>query len=155
MYIIYQLWHVCEFLFLFLVLLMSYKGLNPYLLLTPDLKILMKTGAQLSNLYNKGMMSWYLDCCPDKSVTVLNTFWRAASIHFDQQIFIKQDLWEEGSYLSSNRNSPKSEWIENAPLAILISTEQFNSMLALGSSGENVYRFGAFLSTVLFAHRPP
>ena len=32
---------------------------------------------------------------------------------------------EEGSYLPSNRNSPKSEGIENAPLAILISTEQF------------------------------
>ena len=32
---------------------------------------------------------------------------------------------EEGSYLPSNRNSPKSELIENAPLAILISTEQF------------------------------
>ena len=31
----------------------------------------------------------------------------------------------EGSYLPSNRNSPKSERIENAPLAILISTEQF------------------------------
>ena len=30
---------------------------------------------------------------------------------------------EEGSYLPSNRNSPKSERIENAPLAILISTE--------------------------------
>ena len=32
---------------------------------------------------------------------------------------------EEGSYLPSNRNSPKSERIENAPLAILIFTEQF------------------------------
>ena len=32
---------------------------------------------------------------------------------------------EEGSYLPSNRNSPKSERIENAPLAVLISTEQF------------------------------
>ena len=32
---------------------------------------------------------------------------------------------EEGSNLPSNRNSPKSERIENAPLAILISTEQF------------------------------
>ena len=32
---------------------------------------------------------------------------------------------EEGSYLPSNRNSPKSERIENAPFAILISTEQF------------------------------
>ena len=32
---------------------------------------------------------------------------------------------EEGSYLPSNRNSPKTERIENAPLAILISTEQF------------------------------
>ena len=31
----------------------------------------------------------------------------------------------EGSYLPSNRNSPKSERIENTPLAILISTEQF------------------------------
>ena len=31
----------------------------------------------------------------------------------------------EGSYLPSNRNSPKSERIENAPLAILISTQQF------------------------------
>ena len=61
----------------------------------------------------------------------------------------------EGSYLSSNRNSPKSEWTENDSLAILISTEQFNSMFVLQSSGENVYRFGAFLSTVLFAHRPP
>ena len=28
-------------------------------------------------------------------------------------------------------------------------------MLVLGSSGENVHRFGAFVSTVLFAHRPP
>ena len=31
----------------------------------------------------------------------------------------------QGSYLPSNRNSPKSDLIENAPLAILISTEQF------------------------------
>ena len=31
----------------------------------------------------------------------------------------------EGSYLPSNRNSPKSERVENAPLAILIATEQF------------------------------
>ena len=31
----------------------------------------------------------------------------------------------EGSYLSSNRNSAKSERIENTPLAILISTKQF------------------------------
>ena len=31
----------------------------------------------------------------------------------------------EGSYLQSNRNSQKSERIENAPLAILISTELF------------------------------
>ena len=51
-------------------------------------------------------------------------------------------------------NTPKSERIENAPLAILISTEQFNSILVLWSSGENVHRLGAFLSTVLFAHRP-
>ena len=36
-----------------------------------------------------------------------------------------------------------------ATLAILISTEQFNSVLVLGSSGENVNRFGTFLSTVL------
>ena len=35
----------------------------------------------------------------------------------------------EGSNLPSNRNSPKCERIENAPLAILISTKQFNSML--------------------------
>ena len=35
----------------------------------------------------------------------------------------------EGSNLPSKRNSPKSERIENAPLAILISTEKFNSML--------------------------
>ena len=31
----------------------------------------------------------------------------------------------EGSYLPSNRNSPKTERIEKAPFAILISTEQF------------------------------
>ena len=37
----------------------------------------------------------------------------------------RHDDEEEGSYLSSNRNTPKSERIENAPLAILISTEQF------------------------------
>ena len=55
--------------------------------------------------------------------------------------------FEEGSYLPSNRNSPKSEWIENAPLAILTSTEQFNSMLVLGSSGENGLCFGAFFSS--------
>ena len=69
----------------------------------------------------------------------------------------RSDFWWklEGSYLRSNRNSPKCEWIENAPLVILISTEQFNSLLVLGSSGENVHRFGAFLSTVLFAYRPP
>ena len=48
------------------------------------------------------------------------------------------------SSLLSNRNSPKIEWIENAPLAILISSEQFNSMLVLESSGENVLRFRAF-----------
>ena len=30
---------------------------------------------------------------------------------------------EEGSYLPCKRNSPESEQIENAPLAILISTE--------------------------------
>ena len=60
----------------------------------------------------------------------------------------------EGSYLPSNRKSPKSERIENAPLTILISTEQFNSMLVLASSEENVHRFGAFLLTVLFTHRP-
>ena len=59
---------------------------------------------------------------------------------------------EDGCYLPSNRNSPKRERIENVPLAILISTEQFNSMLVLGSPGENVHRFGAFLTTVLFAH---
>ena len=41
---------------------------------------------------------------------------------------------EAGSY------SPKSERIAITPLAILISTEQFNSMLVLGSSGENVHR---------------
>ena len=35
---------------------------------------------------------------------------------------------KEGSYLPSNRNSPKSDRVENAPLAILISTEQFNFM---------------------------
>ena len=38
---------------------------------------------------------------------------------------VKQCNIEEGSYLPSNRNSPKSERIKNAPLAILISTEQF------------------------------
>ena len=54
---------------------------------------------------------------------------------------------EEGSYLSGNRNSPKSERIENAPLG-LISTEQFNSMLVLGSAGENVHRFEDFLLIV-------
>ena len=62
---------------------------------------------------------------------------------------------EGESYLPSYRNSPKSEQIENAPEAILISTKQFNSMLVLGSSGEYVHRFMAFLSTVLFAHWPP
>ena len=31
----------------------------------------------------------------------------------------------ERSYLPSKRNSPKSERIENVPLAILISTKQF------------------------------
>ena len=51
-----------------------------------------------------------------------------------------------GSYLPSHRNSPESEQIENTPLAILISTKQFNSMLVLGSSGEHVPHFGAFLS---------
>ena len=30
----------------------------------------------------------------------------------------------EGSYLPCNRNSPKSEQIENAPLAIVISTNE-------------------------------
>ena len=59
---------------------------------------------------------------------------------------------EEGSYLPSNRNSPQSERIENAPLAVLISTEQV--LLVLGSSGKYMDRFGAFLSTVLFAHPP-
>ena len=33
-------------------------------------------------------------------------------------------MTEEGSYLPSNRNSPKGERIENALLAILISTVQ-------------------------------
>ena len=33
--------------------------------------------------------------------------------------------YEEGTNLPSYRNSQKSERIENAPLAILISTEQF------------------------------
>ena len=49
------------------------------------------------------------------------------------------DSKEEGSYLPSNRNSPESERIENAPLAILISTKQFNSMLFLGSSSLRFY----------------
>ena len=35
----------------------------------------------------------------------------------------------EGSYLPSNRNSPESVRIENAPLVIHISNEQFNSIL--------------------------
>ena len=39
-------------------------------------------------------------------------------LYFTQQ-------YQEVSYLPSNGNSPKSEQIENAPLAILISTEQF------------------------------
>ena len=39
-------------------------------------------------------------------------------------IYKPQNL-QEGSYLPSNRNSPKSEQIENSPVAILISTEQF------------------------------
>ena len=38
----------------------------------------------------------------------------------------------EGSFLSSNRNSPKSERIENAPLAFLISTEQFQLHACFG-----------------------
>ena len=33
----------------------------------------------------------------------------------------------EGSHLPSKRNSPKSERIENAPLAVLISTEQLQA----------------------------
>ena len=41
---------------------------------------------------------------------------------------MKTNLLKEGSYLLSNRNSLKSDRIENAPLAILISTEQFNSI---------------------------
>ena len=52
------------------------------------------------------------------------------------------------SYLPSNRNSAESERIENVPLAILISTEQFKFMLVLRSSEEKVHRFGAVLSTV-------
>ena len=63
--------------------------------------------------------------------------------------------YEEGSYLRSNRNSPESELIENTPLAILISTEQFKSMLVLGSSGENVHRFGAFLSIWIIKAKKP
>ena len=39
---------------------------------------------------------------------------------------------QEGCYLPSNRNSPKSEWIENAPLAILISTKQFKLHACFG-----------------------
>ena len=60
--------------------------------------------------------------------------------------FLTLGTLEEGSYTPNNRNSIKSEQIENAPLASLISTEKFNSMLVLGSSGENVHHFGAFLS---------
>ena len=41
------------------------------------------------------------------------------------------------------------ERIENAPLTIPISTEQSNSMLVLGSSGENMHCFRAFLSKYL------
>ena len=33
--------------------------------------------------------------------------------------------YKKESYIPNNRNSPKSERIENVPLAILISTEQF------------------------------
>ena len=54
------------------------------------------------------------------------------------------DCKEEGSYLPSKRNSSKSERIENVPLAILISTKQFDSMLVLGSSEENVHHFRAY-----------
>ena len=59
-------------------------------------------------------------------------------------------LTREGSYLPSNRNSPKSEQIKNAPLAILISTKQFYPMIILGSPGENVHRLGAFLSVYIY-----
>ena len=40
-------------------------------------------------------------------------------------IFYIKLVSEEGSYLSSNRNSPKSERIENAPLSILISNTNY------------------------------
>ena len=59
---------------------------------------------------------------------------------FENNAAYKRFAYKEGSYLPSNRNSPESERIENAPLAILISTGQFNSMLVLGSSGENALR---------------
>ena len=40
---------------------------------------------------------------------------------------INYRIEEEGSNLPSNRNLPKRERIANAPLAIRIFTEQFNS----------------------------
>ena len=62
----------------------------------------------------------------DCSVTELWVAWNTPLL--PRPLWIRSGsicLVQEGSYLPSNRNSPKSEQIENAPLAILISTEQF------------------------------
>ena len=48
------------------------------------------------------------------------------------EVFLHTYTSVEGSYLPSNRNSPRSERIENAPLAILISNEQFKLHACFG-----------------------
>ena len=66
----------------------------------------------------------------DDLALLVNTPTQAESLLHSLELAVGEDSdlhgnAKEGSYFPSKRNSPKSERIENAPLAILISTEQF------------------------------
>ena len=65
-----------------------------------------------------------------QSSTLAITLWEFSLYKSRKSSYVY--MFEEGSYLLAKRNSPESERIENAPLVILISTKQFNSMLVLG-----------------------